>query len=180
MSLKKENEGMHYTELQKSESERYAFCQETITMFTQLQIVHMALAQRLYDIRENKLYLPYWENFNAYCTEMSAMSSSQRSKLLNIHERVVIEGGISSEDVGRAGWSKVYTALPLIHDPETARHWVDMATQLSKKDLEEEVAEARTGKLIKDCQHTDTYTIRICKDCGFKERVYLDGDAPEK
>jgi hypothetical protein len=178
--LKKDNRDViPHREEDKAESERYAYCQETITLFTQTQIVYMALAQRLYDIKVNKLYLPFWESFSAYCIEMSEMSVSTRSRLLRLHERLVVEAGIPSEEVGRAGWSKVAAALPLIVDQESAEHWVGMAGQLNKTDFCREVKEAQTGRPMASCDHKDSYTIRICRTCGFKMRVYNENDVAE-
>ena len=159
-------------------SERYNFCQETITLFTQMQIGYLALAQRLWEIKANRLYLPHWESFNAYCMEMNDMSSSVISRLVNIHERLVLEAGIPSEDISEAGWSKVAVALPIIHDKESAQHWVGLAKQLSKTDLAREVKEYRSGRPMKDCDHKNFYIIKVCRDCGYKWRIE-NADDPE-
>lgn len=174
-----QKEVIPYREEDKLESERYAFCQETIALFSQTQIAYMALAQRLYEIKRNKLYLPFWESFNAYCIEMSEMSASMRSRLIRLHERLVVEAGIPSEEVGEAGWSKIAEALPLINDQESARRWVDTAKHMTKTDFCREVKEAKTGLPMAKCDHKDNYTIRVCRTCGFKWRVYNDNDGVE-
>jgi len=146
------------------------YCEETIRLFLQTQLGHLALAQRLYEIKTKKLYQPQWASMIEFIMELSDLRISTVSRLIGIHEKIVLGAGIPRDEIGEAGWSKVATALPLIHTADEAHYWVDKAKLLTKLDLEKEVKEARTGKLMRDCEHNKAYLLRICPDCSDKWR----------
>lgn len=146
------------------------YCEETVRLFLQTQLGHLALAQRLYEIKTKKLYHPQWSSMTEFIMELNDLGISTVSRLIGLHEKIVLGAGIPRDEIGEAGWSKVAIALPLIHTADEAHHWVDKAKLLTKADFAKEVKEARTGKLMKDCEHTKAYLLRICPDCGDKWR----------
>lgn len=148
------------------------YCQETLELFTKMQIGYLALAARLHKIKNERLYQPTWDSFQSYCMEMSEMSISTVSRLVNLQQKLVLDSGIPESDISEAGWSKVAMALPIIHTADEAKFWVEKAKVLSKTDFSRELKEFKTGRQMKDCEHLESYLVRYCPDCKDKWREY--------
>lgn len=146
------------------------FCKETITKKHLLETGWIELASRLKEIRDSELYKGGWENFEDFLNDPEMdMDPSQASRIISIHERLVLEHNISPAQIAEsAGWAKISEVLPVITDKESAIEWLDKCKVLTKSDLRKEVKVARGGKKEEECAHLNTYTIVVCRDCGLK------------
>jgi hypothetical protein len=154
------------------EMEALSFCQETIELKKQIEAKFLELGKRLQIIKENKLYEPQWENWTSYCWELD-MSPSKASRLVGVYETFVTEHGISEDVLTEAGgWSNLAEIKDVADSKESAQQWIEKAKQLSRPDLRTEVKVAKGNDDPAECIHEDTYTLRVCRDCGQRVRVH--------
>lgn len=146
------------------------FCEETISKKHILELAWLELCGRLKEIRDKELYKGRWENFEDFLNDPAMdMDKGTASKMITIHEKMILEYKIKPTVIANAGgWSKVAELLPVISNKEDAEEWLSKAAVLSKADLRKEVQEQKSGILMKNCKHKDTYIIRVCRDCGEK------------
>ncbi len=146
------------------------YCKETIQSKKNLEIAWLDLASRLKEIRDKELFLGQWDSFEDFLDDPAmAMDKATASKMITIHERLILEYGFQPKELALAGgWSKISEVLPVITDKESAKEWLEQCGVLSKADLRKEVKEARSGISEIDCRHANTYTIEVCRDCGIK------------
>lgn len=147
------------------------YLEETAQLAKQSEIGKLALAQRFYEIRSKKIFRQGYTTMREYAEEIK-IDNTVISRLANIHEKLVLTLGITIEEIGKVGWSKIALALPIINTRDEADHWMNLAGLLSKQDFRKEVAEARSGKLMADCKHEKAYLVRHCPECNDKWREY--------
>lgn len=147
-----------------------AFCRETITRKQALEVSYLILAERLKAIRDEKLYAGGWDNFEQFLEDPAMdMDAPTASKMINIHEKLVLEYKMEPEELASAGgWSKIAECLPVIETKEDAEKWIAKCQVLSKSDLRREITEKKKGVKMIDCAHKDTYQITVCRGCGVK------------
>ena len=150
-----------------SDEKKLRYCQKAIELKQNIEISYLKLGEMLYNIKEGKLYEPNWSSFHEYCMEFK-LPSSTVSKVLNIYRVFVLEYGFPEKEIIMVGWTSLAETLPQIKNKEDAIRWFGTATTLSRQDLKKELVEAKTGVLMRNCKHRDTYTMRICRDCGDK------------
>lgn len=150
------------------------FCESTIFKKKTLEVGWLDLAGKLQKIRDDQLYDGHWDSFEDFLADPAMnMDKGTASKMITIHEKLVIEYQIPADEIALSGgWSIIAEVLPVINDQESAKEWVARAQTLSKSDLRKEVNEARgksNGEGI-GCKHKDTYTYttQCCRDCGSK------------
>jgi len=154
----------------------YMFCEETIELKGSIENKFLELGKRLYDIREENKFMPNYETFEDFCMELK-MSPATVSKLVNIYQKFVLTYCLDPQLVANAGgWSVVAEVLPMVTSKTTAKKWLHLANVLSRNDLRKEIKEKTTGIIQYECKHEHTYLIRICKDCGERQRVYEDDE----
>lgn len=159
--------------MQPITSEEYL--EETAQLYKQSDLGQFALAQRFYEIKSKKLYKPLYTSMREFIeTELKGMGNSTASRLANIHEKFVLTLGLKKEEIGKAGWSVIAIALPIIKTAEDARYWLDIAQapQMTKAAFQALVDEVKTGKTAMECKHEKGYLVRICPDCNAKFREY--------
>ncbi len=149
------------------------YCDETIVLKKQIEVTFLSLGERLLNIRDNRMFMPQWETFDLFLMDAD-ISSGTASKLINIYQKFHVRFGFSvPELVGAGGWSKLAPLLPVCSTREEAEVWIlDKLPVLSRQDAEKEMKEAKTGILMAECNHQDSFIIKVCRTCGDKERVY--------
>lgn len=154
--------------------QHYSLCQKALEQKKHIEESFIHLAQTLYLIKENN----YWET-GGYTTwyeflEELRISNSTAMKLIAIYKTFVLEYGYSpSEVVTSGGWSVLAEALPIIDSKEKAGEVLSDASVLSLRDMRDSVKRAKMPLTEQfECQHKDSYIIRICPDCGDKTRIY--------
>lgn len=148
------------------------YCNEALAFEKELSTQFLKLGLYLYTIQEENLFSPQWDSFNDYCQEFKSLSQPSISKLIGIYQTFLITYGYPKERIGAiGGWANLAETLPMIHSAEDADKWLHLAETLHRGDLRREIAEAKTGKNMKDCLHTDFYELRICRTCHDRYRV---------
>lgn len=155
-----------------NELTNFDFCKETIKLKENIEMNFIELGARLLNIRDNLIYEGQWSSFDEYLVEMN-LNKGTASKLINIYKTFVVQFNIPKKEIVEAGgWTKLWQTIPIIENKTDAEYWIEQSKVLSSTDLGREIKERQTGVEMKKCNHKNTYTIRICKDCGFREEVF--------
>lgn len=156
-----------------TEKENYLYCKETMAIKDHIEESFIELGKRLLAIRDERKYEPYWSSFDEYLWEMK-LDKSRSSKLINIYEKFVVLYKIPIKDITKAGgWTLLAETLPVVHSREEAEEWVAKAPDMRQIDIRKEVKEIQTGIDMSKCKHENAYVIRVCPDCGDRERIEL-------
>ncbi len=150
------------------------YCEETINKKHFLEAGWLELCARLKEIRDKGMYEGRWDSFEDFLSDpQMGMDKSTASRMITIHEKLIIEYEVSPDKIVKAGgWTKVSELLPVIKDKASAEKWLGDASVLSQKDLRKEVRGNGVDNSIA-CKHKNTYkiTIECCRDCGNKETI---------
>ena len=60
----------------------------------------------------------------------------------------------------------------VVKTKEDAELWLEKSSVLTRKHLRDEISEAKTGVEQSTCPHDETYTVKICKKCNVRIKVY--------
>lgn len=152
--------------------EKKTICDEAIGLKKSLETQFLALGEHLLRIKTELLYEPHFGSWGAFLDEMK-ISESQASRLMGIYQRFVVDYGFAPGQLAEAGgWTTVARLLPVATTKKKAEKYLHLAKELTRADLEKELREERTGTEERACAHKRSYVIKICPDCGLKERVY--------
>lgn len=162
------------TELARlTEVESQSFCEQTLEMEKVISSAFLVLAERLHRIRNEHLYESGWDSWMDFCLEFKELSPSSISKLVSVYQTFIENFGFSKDDLTSAGgWTKLYQISKYVKNKVEAESWLKIAEISSRSDLEKHLKEAKTGVVMAECSHKNTYTVLICEDCGERIRVY--------
>lgn len=155
-----------------SDEKKYIFCKKVLEMESDARMLYIKMGEMLYNIRNERLYEPAWSSWDEYCMEFKDFSKGSISKVISVYEVFVLKFGINPEKLAEVGWTKLYSLIPMITSKTGALEWIKKANLLTRSDIDKELVEAKTGVEMRKCKHPDAFLIRICPDCGNKERVY--------
>lgn len=151
-------------------TDRRKFCLDTIFVKQGAEMRFLEVGGRLLQIYLEKMWKVGWDSFEDYIHEMQ-MSRSTANKLMNIYRRFVIEFRIPHSKLAEAGgWSVLAEVLPVVKNKKDADDWIWKSKELSKTDIRREIQEAKSGVMMAECKHKDTYTLVCCNDCGIRMR----------
>lgn len=123
------------------------------------------------NIRKDNLWTAGYESFIDFL-EDARMSESTASKLITIYEKLVLKFGYSPEKLSQAkDWSNIYLVTTLADTKESAEEWLQKSELMRSKDFRIAATEKKKGI---ECATHNFYTIRVCHNCGLKEKVYED------
>lgn len=149
----------------------YNYCQKVIELKKNIEIAFLTLGEYLYNIREKHLYESQWGSFSEYLDEIK-MADSVASRLIKVYTKLILEYQIEPEKIAQAGgWSNAYEIVQLSPTKEKAEDWLDEVAIKMPKDIKIALREAKSGIKEEECEH-DLYTIRCCRKCSYKERIY--------
>lgn len=152
-----------------TEKQGHEYCKKAIELETVVRTTYINMAEMLYNIRQEKLFEPFWSSWSEFCMEFKDLSEGTISKIISIYEFFVLKHGFTPKQLAEAGgWSKLYEVLRVAQNGsrKEVKEWIGKCATLTQKDLREEVLEAKTGVSIMKCGHEDTYIIRVCRKCG--------------
>lgn len=149
----------------------YSYLQKTIELKDKIEVAFLNLGERLYKIRTEELWKNGHDSYFEFLME-AKISESTASKLETVYRHFVLNLKLSHEKVAKVGWTDAYLISQIALTKDTAEEWLDKGEILSSGDLRKEIMEFRTKKDMKDCRHSNKYQLEICRDCGFKARIY--------
>lgn len=151
-----------------TENKRHQICLEAIKAKFQLENDALTLAKMLYEIRENRYFEAGWTSWEEYTLEFK-MSASSISRLIRIHELLVLKYDLKPAELASAGgWTLLGDMLPTIK-PETPRERVLELVELAKGQTRSHFQETLKGvKRGSYCSHKKTHKVVVeyCDDCG--------------
>ena len=161
------------SEIIKGEQEKKNYCDKTLELEEGARTVYLMLAERLYHIREERLYEPAWSSWHEYTMEFKDLSPASISKMISVYELFIMQYGFKPNELTKAGgWTKLYQLMKQINSKADAEKWLGLAEVHSRQDLDKLLVESKTGVSMHECKHTETVTIRVCADCGEKIRDF--------
>ncbi len=137
------------------------FILETIELVHSIETRFIELGRRLYKIKTETLWKDDYSSYQAFL-EDAKVKPANASILANIYQTYVIEGGVLEESLAGIGYSNLYQAIPLI-GKQTARNVVEIARNLTRGEIQDEVIEAKVGK--HDHEPKDDTRFALC-NCG--------------
>ncbi len=151
------------------QTDNLEYCNNALNLRESIENDFLVLGEHLYNIREHNLFEPQWSSFVEFCFELR-MSQSNINRLIQIHEKFILEYGFQRKEITRAGASLLSDILPAITSKQEATEWLEKATLLTRSDLRKELTEFKTGIQMKHCKHKDTYLVEICRKCGERKQ----------
>lgn len=148
------------------------FCTDTIELCAKINTGFIILAERLYKIREERLFEPYWDSFYEFVLDMNAVSMGTVSRLLKVYQKYCIDLNMKPKTISKGEWSILYTAIPVVKSKDDALFYIE--TPNTRQAILAEIKEKKTGIPQASCDHEDSYLIRICRKCGDRHREYED------
>lgn len=156
-----------------TEIKKHDYCEKTIELEHHARRLYLNMGERLFNIRNDRLYEPAWSSWQEFCMEFKDLSISSISKMISVYEVFILKYGFSPEKLAEVGgWTKLYALIPLIGSKSDAKEWLDKSALLTRQDLTKAVIEASTGVSMSSCKHPNAFLVKICPDCGDKEKVY--------
>ena len=154
-----------------NELKKKEICDEAIELKKVIETHFLALGEKLLRIKTEYLYKPHFGSWSVFLDEIR-MSESAASRLMGIYRKFVVDYKIAPAQIAEIGISHMQDILPHADTKEKAKELVHFAETLTRQHLREELQELKTGKEMRDCTHKRSYIIKICPDCGLRERVY--------
>jgi len=134
---------------------------QTLSLRNQIEGSFLILGERLNKIHEEKLWSGHYESYGEFLADMK-ITEATASRLTTVYQTYVVERGVPIQLLAKAGWSSLYTAIPLLAD-QSSEDVVDKAISLRRKDLELEVKEGKNP-----CSHPETFQVEVCRDCHIR------------
>lgn len=161
----------------KIEKVQYDYCQEAINQKNKIEKQFWTLAEMLHKIKTDGLYLSGWSSWEEYCMEFKGFSKRSMDKIIQLYKVFILEHKVSVNELqDSGGWALLAEALPHVHSKKDAKEWIEKSKILTLQDIRKELKERKTGISMVHCKHRNTYTIRVCEDCGERIRIYEDNE----
>lgn len=142
------------------------YCRTTIQLKEILEQTFISLAERLFNIREKNMWQAEFSSWDEFLMELK-LNQPTASKLISVYKKYVIDFGIPTEKLKSVrSWESLYAVRSLAVSQEKALELVEHGAIMSDKDMR---AMTKNAPL---CDNHDWYTIRICKNCGLKEKLH--------
>jgi hypothetical protein len=138
------------------------YCKDTIKLKSALESGFISLGERLMRIRDGRMWEGEWDSFAEYLAEIK-VTEATASRLISVYGTFVIEDKMDETDLVAIGWSNLYSISLRSKDAEERKSYVDKGLVMPSADLRKEL---RSSPKIRSCAHSDTYAVRICRDCG--------------
>lgn len=148
---------------------------------------YVGLAQALCETVEQGYFVNWgFSSFEEYCQEELKIGYRRASYLVKIAQTVK-QLEINWEDIEGIGWTKIRAILPALEQDKEVGDWIDLARDLSVKDLEKLVKDHKIGLKVDGDSNLALVTVkfRVTKEqyeiiadalSAAKEEIELDDD----
>lgn len=143
------------------------YLRETIDLVKSIETRFLELGARLYKIKEEKLYVGTYDNFQEFLSTAN-ITFGHASKLMAVHRHYVVENQIEPQKLAQVGASNLYEAIPFI-ESDGVKMAVAKAQTLSRSEILEEKRQNKHGEHIHEPK--DNRRFAIC-GCGKFVEVY--------
>ena len=157
-----------------TEIQNYNICQKAIDLKDTIEKNFLTLGLLLKDIRDNRRYSQ--EAFWCFCEEDMKFSESKASRLIKVIEVMLLGWKWNEERIIKiGGWDSAYLIASTAKDQKEGENMYEKGETadgfLPPSEYRKIVSEHKQGV---ECKHTDTYMLKICRKCGYKEKMYND------
>lgn len=122
---------------------------------------YVGLAQVLLETVEQGYFVRWgFSSFEEYCTEELKIGYRRANYLVQIAQ-VVKQLGIEWESIQDIGWTKMRAILPALKQDKEVGDWIDLANELSVKDLEKLVKDHKLGFDVSGDSTTALVTVKF-------------------
>ena len=155
-----------------NEIENLGYCNKALNLKKDIEGYFLTLGEYLYNIKEYNLFEPQWSSWIEFTYELK-MSSSNINTLINIYKTLILGYGLKNEMIATAGgYSLVAEILPMATSKKDAEKWLEIVNTSTRSDLRKTIKELKSGIIMSECEHKETYQISICKTCGERWEIY--------
>lgn len=152
----------------------YKYCEDTIKLKQSIEVSYVALCERLYKIRNERLYEAQFADWDVFLEEIK-IDRASADKMCRIYELFVLNYKVPAEKIAEVGgWSKVAELLPVSTNKKQAIEALEYAKGALKKDVRIYVKEILGKQIPDNCKHKNTYVVEICKNCGDKHVIVIN------
>jgi len=135
---------------------------------------YVGLAQKLHETVEQGYFVRWgFSSFEEYCKEELKIGYRRANYLVQIAQ-VVQQLRIEWEDIQHIGWTKIRAVLPAMKQDGEVGDWIELARELSVKDLEKLVKDHKIGMDVDGDSGLALVTVKFRVT---KEQYDIIGDA---
>lgn len=143
------------------------YIKETIILRNDIEGSFLELGKRLFHIHNEKMWRGQYESYEEFLEEIK-LKPSVASRLETVYTVYIVEHKVPMQKLVSVGYSNLYTAIPLLGSG-SAVDVVERAGSLTRKDLEQELRDAKHG----ECAHDGEYEVfHRCKKCGRFNKIH--------
>ena len=144
-----------------------SYLKETISLRHNIEGAFLELGERLNNIRSKAIWRGKYESYEEFLEDIK-ITPTIASRLVTVYTVYVLEHKVPIKKLSAVGYSLLYTAIPLLKEGN-ALEVVAKASELSRRDLEDELRDEKHG----ECNHDgDMEDYKRCVTCGKFCRVY--------
>lgn len=137
------------------------YIENTLNLVKALETHFIELGERLYNIHSERLWEGFFDSYGAFL-ESANIKKGTASMLESVHQKYILEGGKTTEDLAGVPYSRLYTAIPLIEKKGTDGA-LSCAITLTRDEVLETVRMVKHGE--HECVPKDDRRFAICA-CG--------------
>lgn len=157
-----------------TEQQQYNYCEDTKKLKNKIESDYIEIAKRLHTIKINKLYEAQYGSWSLYLDD-AKIGQAKAEQLIRIYEKFILEHKVKqSLLIDAGGWSVVIRLLPMAKTKEMAENALLQASLLPNRVSTANYVKDAMKQDFAECECLDTYTIKICRACGDREKVYED------
>jgi hypothetical protein len=142
--------------------------ERALSLRTKIEGHFLELGAELYKIQKNESYKGMYSSWREFAEMGMRMSPGNLSKIIQVFERFVLELKVSPVKLQEAGYSNLYTAIPLLK-ADNVEEIVEKAATLGRRGIELLVVDSKHGE--HDCVPDLEVCLRPCSTCGRMMRV---------
>lgn len=141
------------------------YLRSTIALKTELEKTFILLAERLANIYEKRIWKAEYGSWDEFLID-AKISMPMASKLISVYKKFVVEHKVPvSKLVAVRSWESLYSVRGLAINRDKALELVENGAVLSDKDMR------KLANSQPECDEHDFYEIRICRNCGLREKL---------
>lgn len=152
------------------------YCLEVIELKQRTECDFIILGRELDRIKREEKWRAGWSSWEEYLVDMR-LAPSSAYQIISIWKKLVEMGGIEPLRIAKAGgWTVVAKILPKVKEKDDAEKYISLVeAHPTRTALAQTLEEEERGSDMAKCRHEDVYYLRICRDCGLREQVFVDG-----
>lgn len=148
--------------------------EECKTLKDMIEKSFIVLAEKLKQIRDERLYAPIHESFWSFLQEDLKMSESQASRMITTYEKLILGMGFTPKEILEiGGWNEAYLIAKHAKNKKDAQLLMEKSALMPPTEFRKEIAEYKSGEHKHNWEEVH---FRQCKICFIREKIFKDND----